>query len=34
MYIRNPEEIKWIQNKLNVNDNHPKFSTEEKKTYS
>ncbi|MGB0896182.1 MAG: 2-oxoglutarate dehydrogenase E1 component [Flavobacteriaceae bacterium] len=32
MYIRNPEEIKWIQNWLNVNDNHPKFSSEEKKT--
>ena len=25
MYIRNPEEIQWIQNWLNVNDNHPKF---------
>ena len=31
MYIRQPEEINWIQNKLNVNDNHPKFSAEEKK---
>ncbi len=31
MYIRNPEEIKWIQNWLNVNDNSPKFSGEEKK---
>ena len=31
MYIRNPEEIQWIQNWLNVNDNHPKFSPEEKK---
>ncbi|MAO07871.1 MAG: 2-oxoglutarate dehydrogenase E1 component [Alteromonas sp.] len=31
MYIRNPEEIQWIQNWLNVNDNHPKFSEEEKK---
>lgn len=31
MYIRNPEEIKWIQNWLNVNDNHPSFSGEEKK---
>ncbi|GGW58999.1 2-oxoglutarate dehydrogenase E1 component [Winogradskyella epiphytica] len=31
MYIRKPEEIQWIQNKLNVNDNHPKFSVDEKK---
>jgi 2-oxoglutarate dehydrogenase E1 component len=31
MYIRKPEEIQWIQNKLNVNDNQPKFSSEEKK---
>ncbi|WP_411765921.1 2-oxoglutarate dehydrogenase E1 component [Winogradskyella sp. A3E31] len=32
MYIRKPEEIQWIQNKLNINDNQPKFSNEEKKT--
>lgn len=31
MYIRQPEEIKWIQKELNVNDNHPKFSADEKK---
>lgn len=31
MYIRKPEEIDWIQKKLNVNDNHPKFSADEKK---
>ncbi len=31
MYIRQPEEIQWIQNKLNVNDNHPRFSADEKK---
>ena len=31
MYIRQPQEIQWIQNKLNINDNHPKFSVEEKK---
>lgn len=31
MYIRRPEEIEWIQSKLNVNDNHPKFSTDQKK---
>ncbi|WP_179344339.1 2-oxoglutarate dehydrogenase E1 component [Winogradskyella ursingii] len=31
MYIRKPEEIEWIQYKLNINDNHPKFSEDEKK---
>ncbi|MDB9755545.1 2-oxoglutarate dehydrogenase E1 component [Winogradskyella sp.] len=31
MYIRKPEEIQWIQKKLNINDNHPTFSAEEKK---
>lgn len=31
MYIRNPDEISWIQNWLNKNDNHPSFYTEEKK---
>ena len=31
MYIRTPERIKWIQNKLNFNDNHPKFSNKQKK---
>ncbi|AEH00573.1 2-oxoglutarate dehydrogenase E1 component [Lacinutrix sp. 5H-3-7-4] len=31
MYIRKPEEIKWIQDKLNINDNQPKFSSDEKK---
>lgn len=31
MYIRKPEEIQWIQDKLNVNDNQPKFSSEKKK---
>ena len=31
MYIRKPEEIQWIQNKLNINDNQPNFSAEEKK---
>ncbi|MGB1307827.1 MAG: 2-oxoglutarate dehydrogenase E1 component [Oceanihabitans sp.] len=30
MYIRQPEEISWIQNKLNINDNQPKFSASEK----
>ncbi|GGI55993.1 2-oxoglutarate dehydrogenase E1 component [Winogradskyella haliclonae] len=31
MYIRQPEEIDWIQKKLNINDNHPSFSADEKK---
>jgi 2-oxoglutarate dehydrogenase E1 component len=31
MYIRKPEEIDWIQNKLNINDNRTKFSEDEKK---
>ena len=31
MYIRNPERKQWIQSKLNVNDNQPNFSAEEKK---
>ncbi|WP_055443856.1 2-oxoglutarate dehydrogenase E1 component [Lacinutrix himadriensis] len=31
MYIRNPERMQWIQNKLNVNDNQPSFSADEKK---
>ncbi len=31
MYIRKPERVKWIQNWLNVNDNHPQFSPDQKK---
>ena len=31
MYIRQPEEIKWWQNRLNENDNHPRFSVDKKK---
>jgi len=31
MYIRNPERVAWIQNWLNVNDNHPSFSIDQKK---
>ena len=31
MYIRTPERIQWIQNWLNVNDNHPQFTADEKK---
>jgi 2-oxoglutarate dehydrogenase E1 component len=30
MYIRKPEEIEWIQKKLNINDNQPNFNREEK----
>ncbi|WP_203256314.1 2-oxoglutarate dehydrogenase E1 component [Hyunsoonleella ulvae] len=31
MYLRNPEVIKWWQDKLNTNDNHPSYSPETKK---
>ncbi|WP_242202927.1 2-oxoglutarate dehydrogenase E1 component [Aestuariivivens insulae] len=31
MYLRNPEVIKWWQDRLNKNDNHPNFSVETKK---
>ena len=31
MYIRKPEVIQWIQDKIGYNDNIPKFSTDEKK---
>jgi len=31
MYLKKPEEIKWIQERLNINENHPKFSNDEKK---
>ena len=31
MYIRKPEIISWIQNKLNINNNQPKFSLVQKK---
>jgi 2-oxoglutarate dehydrogenase E1 component len=30
MYIRNPEEIKWLQNQLTKNQNHPNYSKETK----
>jgi 2-oxoglutarate dehydrogenase E1 component len=31
MYIRKPEIVQWIQNKLTLNDNQPLFSVEKKK---
>jgi len=31
MYIRQPNEIKWWQDKLNYNDNHPKYNADTKK---
>ncbi|PZX93867.1 2-oxoglutarate dehydrogenase E1 component [Flavobacterium aquariorum] len=31
MYIRNPGVVKWVQDKLGVNNNQPNFSSEEKK---
>ena len=30
MYIRDPNKVKWIQNQININGNHPNFSKEEK----
>ena len=31
MFIRTPERISWIQEKLNINSNHPNFSKDQKK---
>ena len=31
MYIRNPQEIKWLQKQLHKNSNHPNYSVESKK---
>ena len=31
MYIRKPEVVQWIQNKLNINDNLPNFDANQKK---
>ena len=31
MYMRHPETIQWIQDKINVNDNLPNFNNEQKK---
>ncbi|MEP2279754.1 2-oxoglutarate dehydrogenase E1 component [Maribacter sp.] len=31
MYIRKPERVKWIQDWINVNDNHPNFESDRKK---
>jgi len=31
MYIRKPEEIKWFQEKLSINDNLPNFDADQKK---
>lgn len=31
MYIRKPERVEWIQNWINVNDNHPNFDAARKK---
>jgi 2-oxoglutarate dehydrogenase E1 component len=32
MYIRKPEVIDWIQDKIGINDNQPNFSSDEKKS--
>ena len=31
MYLRNPEELKWWQHRLNKNNNHPNYSLDAKK---
>ncbi len=31
MYIRKPDRVKWIQDWINVNDNHPSFGSDRKK---
>jgi 2-oxoglutarate dehydrogenase E1 component len=31
MYMRNPEWIQWIQDRININDNLPNFNSEQKK---
>ena len=31
MYVRNPKEIQWIQDKLNINENQPNYDAEQKK---
>ncbi|TDT46824.1 2-oxoglutarate dehydrogenase E1 component [Maribacter spongiicola] len=31
MFIRKPERVKWIQDWINVNDNHPNFEADRKK---
>ena len=31
MYIRDPEKVSWIQKRLNINNNHPSFSVDQKK---
>ena len=31
MYIRDPEKVNWIQQRLNINNNHPQFTTDQKK---
>jgi len=30
MYIRDPDKVNWIQERLNKNDNHPQFTVEQK----
>ena len=31
MYMRSPERVQWMQDRLNVNDNHPDFDSDRKK---
>jgi 2-oxoglutarate dehydrogenase E1 component len=30
-YMRNPEKLKWLQDRINKNDNHPNYSVDSKK---
>ena len=32
VYIRKPENVEWIRQKLRINDNQPNFSADEKKS--
>ena len=31
MYIRDPKKVNWIQQRLNINNNHPQFNIDQKK---
>jgi 2-oxoglutarate dehydrogenase E1 component len=33
MYIRDPKKLNWIQERLNINDNHPNFSPDQKSIF-
>ena len=33
MYIRDPKKVNWIQQRLNINNNHPQFNIDQKKAH-